>query len=112
MQVATRHVSKGYLQGASSVLSTYITDYHYLFKQVNQASKSYYRLSLLIIILGGRVIVLREVVQAGEDDPREGDVLRHVEVEAEHVAQGLQNADRKIEDKRNKTRILFGCCSP
>ena len=67
---------------------------------------------LLIVLLGGRVVVLREVVQAGEDDPGEGDVLRHVEVEAEHVAQGLQNADRKIEDKRNKTRILFGCCSP
>ena len=63
-----------------------------------------------IILLGGRVVVLREVVQAGEDDPGEGDVLRHVEVEAEHVAQGLQNADRKIEDKRNKTRIF--CCSP
>ena len=57
---------------------------------------------LLIVLLGGRVVVLREVVQAGEDDPRERDVLGHVKVEAEHVAQGLQNADRKMEDKRNK----------
>ena len=41
-------------------------------------------------VLGGRVVVLREVVEAGEDDPGEGDVLGHVEVEAEHVAEGLQ----------------------
>ena len=41
-------------------------------------------------VLGGRVVVLREVVETGEDDPGEGDVLRHVEVEAEDVAQGLQ----------------------
>ena len=40
-------------------------------------------------ILGGGEVFLREVVEAGEDDPGEGDVLGHVEVEAEDVAEGL-----------------------
>ena len=40
-------------------------------------------------VLGGGEVLLREVVEAGEDDPGEGDVLGHVEVEAENVAEGL-----------------------
>ena len=42
---------------------------------------------------------LCEVVEAGEDDPGEGDVLGHVEVEAEDVAEGL-------DDDCNDYRIL------
>ena len=55
-------------------------------------------------ILGGRVVVLREVVEAGEDDPGEGDVLGHVEVEAEDVTKGLN-------DKNNEKYLLIALVS-